>query len=98
MGRVSLLQLRNVPGKQNLAQLVTTSSDHLAFGHGQHACPGRFFAANEVKIVLAIILTKYEFELPEGAEPKVRSAGFAMGNDPFLKMRIRKRTDSEGGL
>lgn len=33
------------------ALLVTTSPNHLAFGHGKHACPGRFFAATEIKII-----------------------------------------------
>ncbi|KAL8321744.1 hypothetical protein RB597_007842 [Gaeumannomyces tritici] len=35
------------------AQLVSTSPDFVApFGYGKHACPGRFFAAAEIKIIL----------------------------------------------
>ncbi|KAJ7137551.1 cytochrome P450 [Mycena crocata] len=32
--------------------IVTTAPDHLAFGHSRHACPGRFFAAVELKAML----------------------------------------------
>ncbi|TQN64910.1 Cytochrome P450 monooxygenase pyr3 [Colletotrichum shisoi] len=49
-------RLREEPGKENFAQLVSTAPGHLGFGHGRHACPGGFFAANEIKIVLAHIL------------------------------------------
>ncbi|KND87450.1 Dihydromonacolin L monooxygenase LovA [Tolypocladium ophioglossoides CBS 100239] len=69
--------MRDEPEKQHLAQLVTTGISHLAWGHGDHACPGRFFAANEVKIILVHILLKYDFELPAGYVPKVREWGFA---------------------
>lgn len=31
----------------------TTSTEFLAFGHGKHACPGRFFATNEIKLLFA---------------------------------------------
>ncbi|RDA86915.1 hypothetical protein CP532_1870 [Ophiocordyceps camponoti-leonardi (nom. inval.)] len=41
--------------------MVSTSSHHLAFGHGRHACPGRFFAAHELKLILAQLLLNYEF-------------------------------------
>ncbi|KAL1858064.1 hypothetical protein VTK73DRAFT_7969 [Phialemonium thermophilum] len=46
------------PQLQHWAQLVTTSPDHLGFGHGHNACPGRFFAANEIKVMLAHLLLK----------------------------------------
>ncbi|WQF76107.1 Putative cytochrome P450 [Colletotrichum destructivum] len=44
------------PYKEHAAALVTTSSDHMGFGHGTYACPGRFFDVNEVNIVLCHFL------------------------------------------
>lgn len=46
------LERRKQPGLEMKSQLVSTSTDHLGFSHGKHACPGRFFAANEVKIAM----------------------------------------------
>ncbi|PMD31624.1 cytochrome P450 [Hyaloscypha variabilis F] len=40
--------------------LVTTSSNFMAFSHGRNACPGRFFAAQQLKLVLAYIALNYE--------------------------------------
>ncbi|KAI0060665.1 cytochrome P450 [Artomyces pyxidatus] len=47
-------------------QLASTTPDYLAFAHGKHACPGRFFAANELKAMLAHILVTYDVKFPEG--------------------------------
>ena len=52
--------MRKVSGKENHAQFVTTSPEHMGFSHGQHSCPGRFFAANETKILLCHLLLKYD--------------------------------------
>ncbi|KAH8204650.1 hypothetical protein TruAng_001125 [Truncatella angustata] len=54
------LRMRSQPGKESLAPLEAVSSDHMAFGYGQHACPGRFFAANQIKISLCHLLIKYD--------------------------------------
>jgi cytochrome P450 len=35
------LNKREQPGQTNAWQHVTTSREHMGFGHGQHACPGR---------------------------------------------------------
>lgn len=47
-------------------QFVTLSKEMLAFGYGRHACPGRFFAANEIKIIFINILRKFDVETREG--------------------------------
>lgn len=47
--------------KANLS-MVSTSADFLPFGHGRHACPGRFFAANELKLLLAYMVLNYDIE------------------------------------
>jgi cytochrome P450 len=31
-----------------------------SFGHGRHACPGRFFAATEMKLLVAYIMMNYD--------------------------------------
>ncbi|KAJ7910400.1 cytochrome P450 [Mycena leptocephala] len=43
--------------------MVTTSVDHLPFGHGRHACPGRFFAATELKMMLEHLVANYDVKL-----------------------------------
>ncbi|OBZ73117.1 Ent-kaurene oxidase [Grifola frondosa] len=51
-------------------QLVSTSTEYTPFGHGRHACPGRFFAANELKTFLAHIVATYDVEMEEaGVHP-----------------------------
>ncbi|KAF4563282.1 hypothetical protein EYR40_007003 [Pleurotus pulmonarius] len=45
---------------------TTVDTHFLPFGAGRHACPGRFFASMELKIMIAIILLNYEFKLPDG--------------------------------
>ncbi|KAJ6545082.1 cytochrome P450 [Mycena vulgaris] len=40
--------------------LLTTSATWLPFSHGIHACPGRFFAANNLKMILAHLLINYD--------------------------------------
>lgn len=59
------LKLRNQPGQENGWQFVTTSTESLGFGIGKHACPGRFFASNEVKIAMCWMLIKYEWRQDE---------------------------------
>jgi len=48
------------------AKWTTTSARNLGFGHGKHACPGRFFVAEETKILLTFIILQYDFKYPEG--------------------------------
>ncbi|KAL2064356.1 hypothetical protein VTL71DRAFT_4850 [Oculimacula yallundae] len=52
---------RKIAGNENKHQFVTTSPDSLSFGHGNHACPGRFFASNEIKVVLIELLRNWDF-------------------------------------
>jgi len=87
------LRMREAAGQEHAAQLVSTNPEYLSFGHGQHACPGRFFAANEVKIMLIHFLLKYDWRLPEGAPaPQVQDSGFFIGADAKAKLEYRRRT------
>lgn len=38
------------------------SSTNLAWGYGNHICPGRFFAVRELKFILTKLLLEYEIE------------------------------------
>lgn len=44
--------------------LPATSPTFLAWGHGKHACPGRFFAASLMKLLLAHFVLEFDFRLP----------------------------------
>lgn len=48
-------------GASSKWQYVTTSPDHMGFGHGRQACPGRFFASNEIKVAMVHLLLKYDW-------------------------------------
>ncbi|KAL4861375.1 cytochrome P450 [Aspergillus spectabilis] len=83
-------------GKENLAQWVATDPHNLAFGHGVHACPGRFFANYMVKILLCHLLLKYDFKLAAGLDAERRVPfGFIVVTDPATKLLIRRRESSD---
>ncbi|KAL3420412.1 hypothetical protein PVAG01_08911 [Phlyctema vagabunda] len=88
-------KLRSQPGYENTAQLVSTTQDHLGFGHGEHGCPGRFFAANEIKIALCHLLIKYEWKLAPGTDVSPVVKGFAIQRNPTARILIRRRETME---
>ncbi|KAJ6570549.1 cytochrome P450 [Mycena vulgaris] len=64
----------------------------LLFGHGRHACPGRFFAATELKAMLAHILINYDVKAEtEGVRPPDQCFGPMRLPNPQGKIMIRKR-------
>jgi len=72
---------------------VTTGQHYLRFGHGHGACPGRFFVALEVKLILSMILMDYDVKLVD--IPK--SSSFVIHRIPDLKARILFRKRKMGG-
>ena len=51
--------------------IVSSSLDHLPFGHGRYACPGRYFAACELKLMLAHTVMTYDVKMEiEGVRPQ----------------------------
>lgn len=69
---------------------ATTSADYLSFGAGLNSCPGRFFAAGMLKVLMAEILDKYDFEFQEKRQENM---WFGTNHVPPMsaKMRIRRR-------
>ncbi|KAH8113854.1 cytochrome P450 [Phellopilus nigrolimitatus] len=73
-------------------QMVATTPDYLAFGHGRHACPGRFFAVNELKAMMAYILLTYDVKMEvEGVRPPNVHTGARVSPNPDAKILFRKR-------
>jgi len=49
---------------------TTASSDFLFWGGGTHVCAGRYFASQELKAMMAHIVTHYDVKMPnEGVRP-----------------------------
>lgn len=87
--------MRQGQGSENASQLASTSSEHTLFGHGRHACPGQFFAVNEMKIILAQFLLEYDLRAEEGLT-KLQPQAFetSIGVNPAVAIEIRRRNKS----
>lgn len=77
-----------------MSQAVTAGPDHLVFGYGAQACPGRFFAIHEAKVVVSRILRNYEFKLKD--TPKEMSVmtgldGILNKVDPTVSFLFKRR-------
>ncbi|KAK7750294.1 hypothetical protein SLS62_007811 [Diatrype stigma] len=90
--RFAKLRAQPAPGRwESASLLVSTSVDHLGFGHGEHACPGRFFAANEVKVALCHLLMKYDLALVPGTDVRPVASGWATTCSVSVRMAMRRR-------
>jgi cytochrome P450 len=54
------------PSTSGRTQYVASNPASMSFGFGRHACPGRFFAANEIKAIMAYLLDNYDFKFADG--------------------------------
>jgi cytochrome P450 len=81
--------LQGYPDKK--FDMATTSSEFVAFGQGRHACPGRFFASAEIKLVLAHIVTTYDVKLVDGVRPPDLYVMNGIQPNPTAKLYFRKR-------
>lgn len=78
--------------KTRSTNTVDTSLTFLSFGHGRHVCPGRFFAANEIKLLLACIALKYDIE-PLERRPEPVPYGSTMTPNPKVSLRVRRKKE-----
>jgi cytochrome P450 len=85
-------KLRSVEGQESHHQAATTGPDYLIFNHGKHACPGRFFAICEIKMILIELLTKCDFRLGMGNPgPELMRVGTETRLDTKACLDIRRR-------
>jgi len=88
--RFVALQEQDNTGKR--FDMATTAVDSLTFGHGKHACPGRHFAASELKLMLAHVVMNYDVKLEkEGVRPRDTWIMSACIPNPSAKVLFRRR-------
>lgn len=66
----------------------------MPFGAGRSMCPGRFFAIAEIKLLVALMLSRFELELEPGAWPQLDLSRVGLGIYPpktELNVRLRRR-------
>ncbi|KAN0126092.1 Cytochrome P450 [Lactarius tabidus] len=72
-------------------QAFSTSPDHLTFGYGRHTCPGRAFAVNEIKVLLAHMVVTYDIKFEEGKQtPRglfIGSGRYPTSTNAMFRMR-----------
>lgn len=76
---------------------VTTSAEHLPFGHGRHACPGRFLIDFELKMIIAYVLRNYDIKFPEeygGKRPENPWVTEALFTPAGAAIMVRRRAKS----
>ncbi|RDL32692.1 Cytochrome P450 [Venustampulla echinocandica] len=73
---------------------VTTSPEYLTFGHGKHACPGRFLVDFELKMIVAYILQHYDLKFPDeckGRAPPMKHVAELNMPPPGARILVKKR-------
>jgi cytochrome P450 len=58
------------PQNEHKYQLTTTDKHMMHFGAGRHACPGRWFASAELKLILVNLILQYDMKTKDGIRPK----------------------------
>jgi len=78
-------------GAEKLA--TTAAPEHLTFGYGVQQCPGRFFAINEIKMIMNRLLTEYEFKMTDKMLKKRMHVGVEeyLVPNPLMRIMIRKK-------
>lgn len=64
------------------------TKENLVWGYGAHVCPGRYFANNEIKLILARMLLQYNIRMPGGSKEAMKPQRAGMGFTPDLRKPI----------
>jgi len=72
--------------------VITTGDDFYSFGAQRHACPGRFFASQEMKLMIAYVVMNYDIKIDGGRPKPFQFNGASVPTDE-AEMQIRLRQD-----
>ncbi|KIL65514.1 hypothetical protein M378DRAFT_162148 [Amanita muscaria Koide BX008] len=85
-------KLREQDGENMKHQLTSLGVDYVLFGNGRRACPGRFFVANELKLMLAHVVMNYDVKMADGkGRPGSWKFGIHRAPDRTAQILFRKR-------
>ncbi|KAF4304547.1 cytochrome P450 [Botryosphaeria dothidea] len=84
-------RMRQQPGGETKGQFVTTIPEHMGFGYGMRACPGRFFAANEIKVALCFLLMNYDWKFSVQGRPLDLVFGTELVANPRGQVLVKRR-------
>ncbi|KAK1843707.1 cytochrome p450 oxidoreductase [Colletotrichum chrysophilum] len=86
-------RMREQPGQEMKFQHTSTGNDNINFGHGIWACPGRFFASAQMKVVAAHLIRNFDMRLTPGEKkPVPQYGGLAIFPDAVAQVELRSRT------
>lgn len=78
---------------ETVHQFVNISPTHLTWNYGRRACPGRFFAANIMKLMFANLLLRYEVRNAEGVDGRVQNIrAVGMVSDLSFSLFLKEKT------
>ncbi|KAL8640653.1 MAG: hypothetical protein Q9228_002455 [Teloschistes exilis] len=75
--------------KSNDLDATQPSPTFVGFGYGRHACPGRWFAVQFLKILFAYLILNYDIE-STGPQPKMQVIGDAALPPTSATVRVRR--------
>lgn len=85
------LKLREETGSRK-SDFIATAPEFASFGHGKHACPGRYIAVDQLKLILAHVVLNYDIKCEQdGVRPPDMHFGQAIIPSQNAKLWFRKR-------
>lgn len=96
---LELRQEAEKDGRSVIPYLASSvSADNLFWGYGRNACPGRFMAAAEIKLLIAWILHHFDVVFPSGQSKRPDSLFLdeRVVPDPKQQIGFRLRQESKG--
>ncbi|KAL9618874.1 MAG: hypothetical protein Q9160_006464 [Pyrenula sp. 1 TL-2023] len=83
--------------RSGIYQFTNITLSSLPFGHGRHACPGRFFAADVARVVVGLFADGWDVALEEGQTKRPKNVVTGVNNllpPQEGRVRVRKRVDA----